>query len=153
MAMIQWQPLEELRAMQEEMNRLLPLSRARLLPEPLEAMGWQPPVDIFEDERELILQMEVPGVAEADIQVEIRGDRLVVAGERKREREARRHTFQRIECKYGPFRRSFQLPAGLTPERIGIGCVAGILTIILPKASCASLQIAAGSQEPDSRQP
>ncbi len=133
MAMTKWDPMQELQVMQEEMNRLFQLSRSRLLREPLEPLGWQPPVDIFEDDAEVVVKMEIPGVDQEDVQVEVRDDQLIIQGERKLEREDRRHFYHRIECSYGPFRRTFVLPASVLQDCISARCDRGVLTIVLPK--------------------
>ena len=102
MAIVKWDPLRELQLMQEQMNRLFELSRERSLGEPLLEEGiWQPPVDIYEDDQEVVVKMEVPEVEQKDIDVQIEDDLLVIRGERKLEREEKKHNYHRIERCYG----------------------------------------------------
>lgn len=133
MAMVKRDPLGELRTMQEEMNRLFNLSRARLCNEPLEDGLWQPPTDIYEDQDEIVVKMELPEVDQEDIDVSLDEDRLVIQGERKLEGEERRQNYFRIERAYGPFRRAFALPAEVDRDRIAASCERGVLKIVLPK--------------------
>jgi HSP20 family protein len=133
MAMVKRDPLGELRTMQDEMNRLFNLSRARLCSEPLEDGFWQPPTDIYEDKDEIVVKMDLPEVDQEDIDVSLEDNRLVVQGERKLEGEERRQNYFRIERAYGPFRRSFALPADIDQDRIAAVCERGVLKIVLPK--------------------
>jgi HSP20 family protein len=133
MAIVKWDPLRELRAMQEQMNRLFEMSRDRTFGEPFEQGGWQPPVDIYEDDREVVVKMEVPEVDQQDIDVHVEEHTLIIQGERKLEREEKKQNYHRIERCYGPFRRSFFLPATVDQERISATCERGVLQVVLPK--------------------
>ena len=86
-----WESLRELSAMQDRMNRMNRLIREGYSPEgPEEALTTTtlaPPVDIYEDEHNIILKIEVPGIYEKDIDVRIQNLTLTVHGERKIENE------------------------------------------------------------------
>lgn len=133
MAIVKWDPLRELLAMQEQMNRLFDLSRERTSGEPLEQGVWQPPVDIYEDDREVVVKMEVPEVEQKDIQVQIEENTLIIQGERTLEREEKKHNYHRIERSYGSFRRIFSLPASVDQDQVAANCDKGVLKIVLPK--------------------
>ncbi len=133
MAIVKWDPLSEMRALQEQMARLLERSQERIGDEPIEGGLWQPPTDIYEDEAEVILKMEVPEVDLDDIDVQIEAFSLVICGVRKLEREEKQQNYQRIERSYGPFRRVFSLPAAVDPESTRASCDKGVLKIVLPK--------------------
>lgn len=137
MGMVKWDPLSELRAMQEQMARLLERSQGRTGDEPLEGGLWHPPADIYEDDAEVILKMEVPEVDLDDIDVQIEDFSLVIRGVRRLEREEKQQYYQRIERSYGPFKRVFSLPAAVDPERIRASCDKGVLKIMLPKKTSA----------------
>lgn len=133
MAIVKWDPLRELRMMQDQMNRLFDLSRERGLGDPLEEGFWQPPVDIYEDEHEVVVKMELPEVDQQDIEVQIEDNSLVIRGERKLEREEKRQNYHRIERSYGPFRRTFTLPADVDQEQTRANCDRGVLKVVMPK--------------------
>src|SRR5258708_60051 len=82
-----WESLRELSAMQDRMNRMNRLFREPYSPEgPAEALtttALAPPVDIYEDEHNIILKIEVPGIDEKDIDVSVQNNTLTVHGERK----------------------------------------------------------------------
>jgi HSP20 family protein len=133
MAIVKWDPFPELRAMQEQMNRLLEMSRDRAEGEPLEAGLWQPPVDIYEDDQEVVVKMEIPEVDQEDVEVQIEGYTLIIQGVRRLEREEKRQNYQRIERCYGKFRRVFSLPAEVDADRTCARCDRGVLQVVMPK--------------------
>lgn len=133
MAIIPWNPWPELRAMQEQMTRLLEQSRERARAEPLEQGLWEPPVDIYEDENEVVVKVEIPEIDQEDIDVQIEEHSLIIQGVRRLERSENRQNYQRIERNYGNFRRVFSLSAAVAVERTSARCEKGVLKIVLPK--------------------
>jgi HSP20 family protein len=89
-----WDPLREFSMMQDRVNRMNRLSRESYSPEgPEEALtstSFAPPVDIYEDEHNITLKLEVPGIDEKDIDVRIDNNTLTVHGERNIEKEEKR---------------------------------------------------------------
>ena len=132
MAMVKWDPLQELRIMQDRMNRLLESSR-KLGGETVEEGVWQPPTDIYEDDHEVVVKMEIPEMDREDVQVRIEEDVLIIQGERKLEQEEKRHNYHRIECFYGTFRRTFAMPATVDRDNMIVNCDKGMLKVVLPK--------------------
>src|SRR5438477_12900262 len=100
--------------MQDRTNRMNRLFREFLSSEaPEEALtttSFAPPVDIYEDEHNITLKLEVPGIDENDIDVRIDNNTLTVHGERKIEKEEKEENFRRVERQYGSFTRTFTLP-------------------------------------------
>jgi HSP20 family protein len=91
-----WEPFREFSTMQDRVNRMNRLFRESYSPEaPEEALtttSYAPPVDIYEDEHNITLKLEVPGIDEKDIDVRIENTTLTVHGERKIEKEEKRRT-------------------------------------------------------------
>jgi HSP20 family protein len=133
MAIVKYNPFRELRAMQEQMNRLLDLAWNREPGEEMREGVWQPPVDIFEDVESLIIKAELPGIEQKDIDVRIEDNTLTLRGERKHDQEVRKENYHRVERYYGSFQRSFSLPATIDQEKVKATCDKGVLTIVLPK--------------------
>ena len=77
----------------------------------LQPASWEPPVDIFETEREIWIVAALPGVAPKDLDVSIEQDVLRIAGLRRLLDEARGAAIHRLEIPYGRFERSIRLPA------------------------------------------
>ena len=129
-----WDPLRDLATMQNRMNRL---DREIYSPEdPEEALtttSFAPPVDIYEDEHNITLKMEVPGIDEKDIDVRIENTTLTVHGERRFEKEEKENNFRRVERQYGTFTRSFTLPSSVDTGQVSANYDKGVLKISLAK--------------------
>jgi HSP20 family protein len=123
--------------MQDRINRMNRLIRESYSPEgPEEALTTTtlaPPVDIYEDEHNIVLKIEVPGIDEKDMDVRIQNNTLTVHGERKIEKEEKEENFRRVERQYGNFTRSFTLPSSVDPEQVSARCDKGVLNINLAK--------------------
>src|ERR1041384_3463901 len=132
-----WEPFRAFSTMQDRMNRMNRLFRESYSPEgPEEALtttSFAPPVDIYEDEHNITLKIEVPGIEQKDIDVRLENNTLTVRGERKFEKEEKEENFHRIERSYGSFSRSFTLPAAVDTENVNASYENGILRIQLAK--------------------
>ena len=69
-----------------------------------------PAVDVYEDEQNVVLKVEVPGIDQKDIDIRVENNVLTLRGERKIEKHEKEENFQRVERRYGSFTRSFTLP-------------------------------------------
>src|SRR5438477_2547049 len=149
-----WDPFREFATMQDRMNRMNRLFRESYSPEgPEEALtttSFAPPVDIYEDEHNITLKMEVPGIDEKDIDVRIENNTLTVRGERKFEKEEKEENFRRVERQYGSFTRSFTLPNSVDTGQVGATYDNGVLKIKLAKKAEAKpkqIKINVGSEK------
>lgn len=134
MALVKYNPLRELRTMQDQMNRLLNLSWNHDLPSEDICEGlWQPAVDIYETADCIVIKAELPDVDQKDIEVRIEDATLILKGERKHEDEVKKENYHRIERYFGSFQRSFSLPMTIDQEKVTASCEKGVLTISLPK--------------------
>ena len=129
-----WDPFRELTTLQERMNRLFrdsfgPEGRE----EALTTSVFAPPVDVYEDEHNVTLKIEVPGIDEKDIDVRLENNTLTVHGERKFEKEEKEENFRRVERQYGSFTRTFTLPTTVDAEKVAADYDKGVLKITLPK--------------------
>ncbi len=137
MALIRYTPFEldpfvGFKALEEKMNRMFAEPNGR---------PWVPPVDIVENENELIVKADVPDVKFEDIEVKLENGTLTIRGERKFEKEAgdkgEKGGWHRIERSYGAFERSFTLPDTVDPEHTKADYKNGTLTVTLPKKEIA----------------
>jgi HSP20 family protein len=132
-----WEPLREFSNMQDRISRMNRLFRESYSPEgPEEALtttSFAPPVDIYEDEHNITLKLEVPGIDEKDIQVHIDNNTLTVHGERQIEKEEKEENFRRVERQYGRFTRSFTLPSSVDSGQVSADYAKGVLKIKLAK--------------------
>jgi HSP20 family protein len=120
--------------LQDRMNRIF---RESFNPEsPEEALttaNFAPPVDVYEDEHNITLKIEVPGIDEKDINVSIENNTLTVRGERRFEKDEKEENFHRVERMYGSFTRSFTMPNTVDPEEVSAHYEKGVLKIRLAK--------------------
>jgi HSP20 family protein len=133
MAIVRWDPFRELTSIQERMNRLFGDVYRRADDELLTGGTWAPPVDIYEnDNHELVLKAEIPGMKREDIQLAIDNNTLTLRGEKKIEQGAADERSHRIERSYGAFARTFSLPATIDATKVSAEYTNGVLTVTLP---------------------
>jgi HSP20 family protein len=135
MALIRWEPARELGTIQSEMNRLF--NTFFDAPSTTSNGGtfrrWIPPMDLVETDGEFVLRADLPGLTEADVNIEFEDNVLTVSGERKSEHEERNEGYYRIERSSGAFRRSLTLPEGVDPEAVKATFDRGVLEVRVPK--------------------
>ena len=93
-----------------------------------------PAFEIKENKDGYLIKADVPGVKEADLEVNVTGKRLSVSGKREEEKEERGETYYTSERTYGSFSRSFTLPEGSDLQHIAADLKGGVLTISVPKS-------------------
>jgi HSP20 family protein len=98
---------------------------------------WSPAVDIVENENELILTADIPGVKMDDIDIRLEDGTLTLSGERKFSAEDAKAGYHRIERAYGSFRRVFALPDSVDAEKVAAKFENGVLNVVLPKKEIA----------------
>ena len=101
--------------------------------EALTTSNFAPPVDVYEDEHNITLKIEVPGIDEKNINVSIENNTLTVHGERRFEKDEKEENFHRVERMYGSFTRSFTLPNTVDLEQVSAHYEKGVLKIRLAK--------------------
>jgi len=129
-----FEPFREFTTLQDRLNRLF---RETYAPEgredALTSAGFAPPVDVYEDEHNITLKIEVPGIDEKDIDVRIENNTLTVHGERKFEKEEKEENYRRVERQYGSFTRTFTLPTTVDANQVQANYDKGVLKINLAK--------------------
>jgi len=97
--------------------------------------GFTPAAEIARDGDDAVLRLELPGVdVSKDVTVEVKDERRVVRGERRDERSSDKDGRTLREVRYGSFRRSFALPAGVTADAVSASYDAGVLTVTVAGA-------------------
>jgi HSP20 family protein len=145
-----WDPFREFSTLQDRMNRLFRDSYGDAREEALTTSTFAPPVDVYEDEHNITLKIEVPGIDEKDIDVRIENNTLTVHGERKFEKEEKEENFRRVERQYGSFTRSFTLPNTVDAEQVQAHYDKGILKVQLAKKAEAKpkqIKVNVGSEK------
>jgi len=139
MAIIRWEPFRDLLTLQDRMNRVFDESlRGAPRGNPSEddwALGgsWAPSVDIYEQDGNIVLKAELPGIDAKDVDIRLEDNVLTLRGERKLDNEVKRENYHRVERSYGSFSRSFTLPTVVDQEKIKADYRDGVLRVTLPK--------------------
>lgn len=126
MAFARWDPLRDLLAIQQRLDRFAP-----------GPAGWQPPVDLYETAEAYVLTAEIPGVDRDDIDIQAGDGRLVLSGMRQ-ERPVACEQFHRLERGHGSFQRTFQLPLPVDHAAVTADLKDGVLTVRIPKLPASS---------------
>jgi HSP20 family protein len=92
-----------------------------------------PRINVEETDNEIRLTAELPGVTEKDVQVTLDGDLLVIAGEKKLEKEEEQGNLRIVERSFGRFRRALRLPFAPEPDHVQARFRDGVLAIEVPK--------------------
>jgi HSP20 family protein len=95
--------------------------------------AWNPLVDIYENQNQLIVEAELPGINPEDVNISIENNVLTLQGERKFEKKAEGDNFHRVERSYGRFSRTFTLPPTVTSENAQAEFQNGVLKLSLDK--------------------
>ena len=128
-----WNPLQDILNIQDRLNRIFhDTYQSNTSPG---SGDWQPPVDIYETETELIIMAEIPGTAEDQIDVQIADGVLFIRGEKPSPVDKDSDTYYRLERPYGRFSRSFTLPGGVDASAVKATIKDGILKVILGKST------------------
>ncbi|WP_298865129.1 Hsp20/alpha crystallin family protein [uncultured Sulfitobacter sp.] len=93
--------------------------------------------NVSETDKEFSVTAELPGLTEADVDVSVTGDRIVIKGEKKSEKEERSdeegREFHRVERTSGSFQRMMTLPFAIDPDKVEAVVKDGVLTVTIPK--------------------
>jgi HSP20 family protein len=143
-------PYRDLTSLQDRVNRLFHESYSEGRDESLSTSSFAPAVDVYEDEHDVTLKIEVPGIDEKDIDVRIENNILTVHGERKLEKEEKEENYRRIERQYGSFTRTFNLPTTVDTESVSANYDKGVLKVKLAKKTEAKpkqIKVNVGSEK------
>ena len=134
MAIVRYNPWQEINSLQRQLNRLFDDA---LAPERSNDFGnWSnfPNAEITEKDDAFDLRLEVPGIEAKDLDIQVMADRVAIAGERKSHTESEENGTTRSEFRYGKFQRVIPLPARIQNAEVTANYQDGILHLTLPKS-------------------
>lgn len=94
--------------------------------------AWMPAIDVVRDNGNLVLHADIPGIKPEEVKIEIEDDILTVSGEHEEHKEEKDKDFIRRERRYGSFRRSMAIPAGVEAKKIKAKTHDGVLEVTIP---------------------
>jgi len=127
--LIKWAPFQEFDVIDRRMRRMLEGFGV--------APATLPAADVYETEKELIVELDVPGYAEKELSLEVSDHTLTVKGERLEEKEEMDKTFYLHERLEKHFERSFTLPVDAELENVKATFDTGVLKVHVPKVEAA----------------
>lgn len=135
MELVRWSPWKDMAVLQNRINRMFSdtMYPAAKDGEKAELCSWHPVVDVFEDEDNLVIKAELPGMDKKDIEIDVKDRVLSLKGERSYDNEVKEDKYYRRERLFGNFMRSFTLPSNVDPEKISADYKEGVLSITVPK--------------------
>lgn len=101
------------------------------------APRFTPAVDLHEIDDVYLISVDLPGVSEKDIKIDVSNGRLTISGERTQQKREQGKGFRRFERNYGRFERAFQLPQDVNQEKIQARLENGVLEVLIPKSEVA----------------
>ena len=121
--------------LQDEMNRMFDSFFADPWRGGSRLSAFMPDMDVSENDKEVIVTAEIPGMDENDIQVTYHQGTLAISGEKRGDREEKGNRYHRIERMYGSFRREVTLPSEVEEDKITATFKKGVITVVLPKSN------------------
>jgi HSP20 family protein len=97
------------------------------------AEGLTPTLDVRENDKEIIVKADLPGIDEKDIHLTFHDGVLTLRGEKKSERSDERENYHLMERSYGSFQRAIRVPETINEDNVEARFDKGVLTVTLPK--------------------
>lgn len=98
-----------------------------------ETRQFAPPMDVLEDKDNIYVKVDLPGMRQEDVRLEVEGGTLTIRGKRSEEREIKADQTHCIERRYGEFMRQVDLPPAADPDYATASFRDGVLTVTIPK--------------------
>lgn len=128
--LVRWEPFRELAALQNEMSRFM---NGLHEGDGRTSQSWVPALDVWETDAEIVYALDLPGVPEEKISVELDEGALTVSAERERTQEQSEERFYRFERRHGTFSRTFGVPQGVTEGDVSADVKDGVLEVHVRK--------------------
>ncbi len=139
MALIRWEPLQEIDEIQREMNRLFDRFQVPATRE--NGFAFVPAAELQDTPEAFLLKLEVPGIKAEDLDIQVTGEAISISGERRSEQTSQDKGMTRTEFRYGRFRRVIPLPARIQNDQVEANYDNGILNLRLPKAESEKTRV------------
>lgn len=132
MALIRWQPFQEMESLQRDMNRLF--DRLATTDGESNRQSFVPAAELHETSNAINLSLELPGMDAKDLDIQVTADAVSISGERKEQTKTEEKGMTRTEFRYGRFQRVIPLPVRIQNTNVKADYKDGILNLTLPKA-------------------
>jgi len=126
-------PFREINRMQRDMDNLFQNLTVAPRQGETQLQQWRPTMDIKSTDKELLLNVELPGVKKEDINIELANNILTISGKKEEEKKEENERYHRLERFYGNFTRSVVVPEGVSENDIQAKYDNGVLKVCVPK--------------------
>jgi HSP20 family protein len=128
--LVRWEPFREIAALQNEMSRFM---NGLLEGNGRTTQAWVPALDVWETEHEIVYALDLPGIPEDKISVELDDGALTISADRERTQEESQDRFYRYERRFGTFSRTFGVPQGVAERDVRAEYKNGVLEVHVKK--------------------
>ena len=94
---------------------------------------YQPQIDVSGNEKSYEIMLDVPGLSESDLSIEVKDDVLTIKGQKEVRSESNENQFYRVERSYGSFQRTLSLPDDASAEDMKANLINGVLKLEIPR--------------------
>ena len=128
--LVRWEPYRDIATLQNEMSRFM---NGLLEGNGRTSQAWVPALDVWETESEIVYALDLPGIPEEQISVELDEGALTISAERERTEEESQDRFYRYERRFGTFSRTFGVPQGVNDSDVSAEYKNGVLEVHVKK--------------------
>jgi HSP20 family protein len=129
-SLVRWEPFREIATLQNDMSRFM---NALLEGNGGTRQAWVPALDVWETENEIVYALDLPGIPEEKISVELDDGALTISAGRERTQEQSDERFYRFERRFGTFSRTFGVPQGVAETDVVAEYKDGVLEVHVKK--------------------
>ena len=144
MAVIRWQPWQEMETLHRQLDRLfdemLPAPSGNTWANALRS-GWVPAIELQSTDREVVLRAELPGMDAKDLDIQVTREAVALSGEYKANHKTEAGHRVRTEFRYGSFHRVIPMPYAVQNDQVKAEFKDGILTLTLPRLTADRPQV------------
>jgi HSP20 family protein len=128
--LVRWEPFREIASLQNEVSRFM---NGLLEGNGRSNQAWIPALDVWETENDVVYAVDLPGIPEDKISVELDDGALTITAERERTQEESDERFYRYERRFGTFSRTFGVPQGVSEGDVTADYKDGVLEVHVKK--------------------
>ncbi len=135
---VRHEDVEPFGLLRREIDRLFEDFTGGFLLDPFRRFGerirhYSPTLDVSETDKNVVVNVELPGMDEKDIELSLTDNHLMIRGEKREEKEEKRKGYYRTERSFGEFSRVIPVPTGVDTNKVSAVFKKGLLSITLPK--------------------
>jgi HSP20 family protein len=120
MEIVRWEPLEAVDSFFSDHPLKLP------------KLGWDLAIDLFEEGKNVVAKMSLPGIIADDLEISVEEDSLTISGMREEEEEVDEKEYYSKEIRRGSFSRTVDLPKRVDPSKAKAEYEDGVLKVTIP---------------------